>query len=209
MLYILLKKRDIFGLFQISPQTLIIPKTNDGVMAEKGETKIMAIITICVILLSISFSGCVGDDENEEEYSFDLKFQPDSIINNNYLIIPFPINNNVFNEKIKQEFDKKKIEYIIESTIYGNGMNISFQTNIDISIKGKPNIEMVHDELSLINGTILFHKGNYWIYSTINGTINYAYNVKAGSNDLSYRLSTKLIKGWHLIEFTVWDVEVD
>jgi hypothetical protein len=34
-------------------------------MTEKGETKIIAIVTIFIILLSISFSGCFEDDDNK------------------------------------------------------------------------------------------------------------------------------------------------
>ena len=36
-------------------------------MAEKGETKIFAIITICIMLVSIGFAGCIEDDENNEK----------------------------------------------------------------------------------------------------------------------------------------------
>ena len=36
-------------------------------MAEKGETKILAIITICIILVSIMFSGCF--DNNDDNYN--------------------------------------------------------------------------------------------------------------------------------------------
>ena len=35
-------------------------------MAEKGENKILIIITICIILISIGLSGCVEDDENNK-----------------------------------------------------------------------------------------------------------------------------------------------
>ncbi len=35
-------------------------------MAEKGGTKILAIVTICVILFPILFSGCVDDNSNNE-----------------------------------------------------------------------------------------------------------------------------------------------
>jgi hypothetical protein len=33
----------------------------------KGGTKIIAFITICIILLAISFSGCYEDDEKDED----------------------------------------------------------------------------------------------------------------------------------------------
>jgi hypothetical protein len=36
-------------------------------MAEKGGTKILAIITICVMLVTIGLSGCVGDDGKQKE----------------------------------------------------------------------------------------------------------------------------------------------
>ena len=39
-------------------------------MAEKGGTKILAIITICIILISIGLSGCVGNVE--KEYKVDI-----------------------------------------------------------------------------------------------------------------------------------------
>jgi hypothetical protein len=34
-------------------------------MAEKGETKLIITITICIILVSIGFSGCVGDEKHK------------------------------------------------------------------------------------------------------------------------------------------------
>jgi hypothetical protein len=37
-------------------------------MAEKGGTKILGVITICIMLFTIGFSGCVEDDENEDNW---------------------------------------------------------------------------------------------------------------------------------------------
>ncbi len=36
-------------------------------MAEKGRIKILAIITICIMLISIGFSGCIKDDDNKKK----------------------------------------------------------------------------------------------------------------------------------------------
>jgi hypothetical protein len=34
-------------------------------MAEKGGTKTITVITICIMLITIGFSGCIGDDEDK------------------------------------------------------------------------------------------------------------------------------------------------
>jgi hypothetical protein len=44
-------------------------------MAEKGETKILAIVTILIILISIGFSGCIGDDDNSRNNNNNIKYK--------------------------------------------------------------------------------------------------------------------------------------
>ena len=64
-------------------------------MAEMGGTKILAIVTICIILLSIGLSGCVedgGDDESRlrigiRNYSSKDVIINISILNKNKVII--------------------------------------------------------------------------------------------------------------------------
>jgi hypothetical protein len=41
-------------------------------MAEKGETKIVVIVSIIIILLSISFSGCFEEEKEDESYSLNV-----------------------------------------------------------------------------------------------------------------------------------------
>ena len=62
-------------------------------MAEKGETKIIAIITICIMLISIGLSGCVDDDNNKkDEYEVYLKISIVVSVETNYtLFIPIPV----------------------------------------------------------------------------------------------------------------------
>ena len=57
-------KGDIFGITLIPPN-LNNSQTNSFSMAEKGGTKILAIITISIVLLSIGLAGCIGDNEKK------------------------------------------------------------------------------------------------------------------------------------------------
>jgi hypothetical protein len=117
-----------------------------------------------------------------------------------FLIIPFPIDNNKPITIILDEFDDLNINHNTESTIYGIGINISYQSHIDIIIEGKPDVEMRKDEFSLMNDTIKFNKGDFWIYSSINGSLNYEYSFTIGNRDLWFNISNNINKGWQLIE---------
>lgn len=61
-------------------------------MAEKGETKILVIITIIIILFSILFSGCVGDGKDENNNNKDANEENIYSISN--LNLTLEINNN-------------------------------------------------------------------------------------------------------------------
>jgi hypothetical protein len=176
-------------------------------MAEKGGTKIIAIITICIMLFTIGFSGCVEDeDENEAKYTFRLYVDFENDKSNNYLIIPFPVNKNITNKVLMNKLTELKYEFTNEISPYGIGINITLKNFINISFKGKSNDEMFYYEFSMLNDSIYYKKGDYWIYSTCNCTIFYHFTVEDNIAYYSYKIESQLSNGWQIIKGRVFRV---
>jgi hypothetical protein len=176
-------------------------------MAEKGETKIVAIVTICVILLSISFSGCF-EEEKEDDYcgtfTYKLQFFPENNDVEYTLIIPFPVhegNINQYNQLLFFNFKINISSAEIEKTLFGLGLNISYQSQIDIIFKGDSNKDMDRYYPSLKNGSYLRGDGEYMIYSNINGTFYYGFEIYhndgTGIGHIIYPTNLKI--GWNIV----------
>lgn len=100
-------------------------------MAEKGETRILGIFVICIILISISFSGCVEEKNNESKNSNDIKHaSPDEV----ELILEFD------NTTIPKNYTSFKGRLIIKNIViydifvskdfqYGNEIQFSLYNN--------------------------------------------------------------------------------
>jgi hypothetical protein len=177
-------------------------------MAEKGETKIIGIFTICVILISIGFSGCVEDDDgkNEVKYTFELYVEIENNYSDNYLILPFPVYRNRTNDVLMKKLTDLKYEYNNESTPYGIGINLTLNNKINISFNDKSNDEMFQYEFSMLNNSISYKIGDYWIYSTCNCTIFYHFTVEDDIAYFSYKIESQLSTGWQIIKGRVFRV---
>jgi hypothetical protein len=71
-------------------------------MAEKGENKNLIIITICIILISIGFNGCVENEKDNNKKNNDiyflLSYSRDSDIEVNISVIIITNKHEVYNE---------------------------------------------------------------------------------------------------------------
>ena len=105
-------------------------------MAVKGGTKILAIFTICIILVTIGFSGCFGDDDGKEndknEYICSYRYQIE-INSSSYqyeLNVPLPVygdeNRNIHVSPIIEDLKivQGNVSFEIENTLYGPSLKI-------------------------------------------------------------------------------------
>ena len=152
--------------------------------------------------------GCIEENESSSYYVYDIKFTPDDDQIEYYLILPFPIYKNQSNPKIIEELNKSNINYKIELTNFGRGLNISYISDLKILIEEKPNREMLEFELSLLNDTIHFDDGYYFIYSSIKGSIEYKFKVRTRGQENYYNIKSDLNAGWQSVKATVWE-EID
>jgi hypothetical protein len=128
-------------------------------MAEKGGNKIIAIVTICIILISIGLSGCVEDDGNGENNDKDMELNYCKyIIEANpeskgfyFLNIPFLIHDKNISFEL---FDLIKIKegngtYQLIETKYGTALNITSDEKIKLLIELSTSKEITSISLSL------------------------------------------------------------
>ena len=177
-------------------------------MAEKGGTKILAIITVCIMLISIGLSGCIWKEEgNEDNYDYSVVYTPENHTTDYYLILPFLVhkkNHSKPNQELISELNKELDErdkFEIESTPYGVGINFSHKSYLNFIVGGKPTTEMVNYEIGVYNISHPLEKGYYWVFSSINGTLDYSYQIMYDEWEIdTYILKADLKTGWQLKE---------
>jgi hypothetical protein len=173
----------------------------------KGGTKILAIVTIVIILLSISFSGCFEDGEEKDEYEIYFILSIDGSLGTNYtLYIPIPVKSakhykpDNYGEPIdfisniaNQRFDSTIIQ--LDGSYY---LNITSNYDFEINKKQKLKEENGNwfSELSS-EKCLLISQEN------ISLIINYQTEViKKGSRSHGFQLENeKIINGWNELDF--------
>jgi hypothetical protein len=124
--------------------------------------------------LSISFSGCIGNDDGEEinesnfpyfDYHYDIEIQ--TSLNVSWeIIVPLPLNENDKNiSSIVYDLKSNEgINWEIIDTNYGKGLHIFGNNNTKLSTDGKN--EIPYAWLSMYNSTFGIEKsfGEYWIF---------------------------------------------
>jgi hypothetical protein len=179
-------------------------------MAEKGGTKILAIVTICIILVSIGFSGCVEDDEKEIKIEYRLEIETNT--NDPYTIIaPF-----FSNEKLRSKIEINDGDgdiYFVKPKINNSSQNSS---NYGIEIRGIGNNEIFGRHVIKYDGkkhkddVLSFGDSNsYWVYCDKNNTQEITIKIEASFTTFTdgeswYSISDndgkiKLEAGWNLI----------
>ena len=86
-------------------------------MADSGETKIIAIITICIMLISIGLSGCVEEDE----YKPDISISNVSDQDVNATIIIIRNNDEIYNDTLflpAHSYSKELIRVNVPDSFY-------------------------------------------------------------------------------------------
>jgi hypothetical protein len=195
-------------------------------MAEKGETKIVAIVTILIILFLIGFSGCFKEDGEEKEidYYYNIKLSP-SINKSFYIYLPVPI---VSEGNISKITDLLTIKsgsgsYSFIETKFGFAINLSSNNNIELELKGnkfkdiKTKGDVPHIYLSLDND--LDNDGDktewddsyvqYYIFfnSTkiqfMDFTILFSVHSEPYDFEGEVKLEGRLYNGWQLINGTM------
>ena len=213
----------MLGAFNICPQKLNINQINLDVMAETGGSKILAIITICIIALSILLSGCIeygndkknGNDKNQKTppsdnsyyYCVYINVTPNSTYE---LIVPVMITpvmaENTGNLSIIMNnlIVSGNANYEIVNTQFGNGLKIKGSNNI--SIKSEANESVPNAKLNFLydsnnDGYVSDEYGDvkYWIYINLTNISNVIYlevfgSVSHGSATISSFFQIESIK---------------
>jgi hypothetical protein len=181
-------------------------------MAEKGETKIMAIITICVILLSISFSGCVGDDEKDDDnnYKFNNRFRIQiltDIIDNYTLIVPVPIEWNNIVEDIRITSGYGEIREI--NSTFGRGLEINSSESMELEAIHRSNTKLKTSyRITLYNnenGTAKVFCKKFPKNSSLHVSFVSEYSISNGGSKI--RFNEDLNNGWNYLKVNL--IEID
>ena len=192
-------------------------------MAEKGEIKIISIITICLILFSIGFSGCVDSNTDKEELDFEINYKIDLKENKEITIfLPILI---ATNGKLPDLNNNLKIIngnpiYTIQDSIYGQVINITCNESFQIGIKSQDedllniNGESKSLDFTTRNGT----QKSYFCYLETESNINendiyvdilYIYHhylpapsseEHSSGSDVTIKITGYLEKGWNELE---------
>jgi hypothetical protein len=195
-------------------------------MAEKGETRIIAIFTICIILISLSFSGCIGNDDenNKEKKEISLEYILKANIDNSFqYTLFFPAY-----QDIHRNFSDLNKDIIVKNGIVEinkintkNGIALELSSNKSFIIE----LNMTYDykiidnfkglSMQYINYTNNHFEG-YWVYYnnqniSTNSIDLYFYEKELYQNSLrTFELSHSFnISGWEHIngklESISWD----
>jgi hypothetical protein len=137
-------------------------------MAEKGGTWIIAIVTILTILFSVSFSGCVEDEESSyypKEEDIELKL---SMNKQKFEINDTTVRINLTLKNISQKILKTEYSFSIDTFIdvwIETPTNNTIRPNIYPSDPARVKITLKPNEI-LKENFLLF--GYIWLYSYIN-----------------------------------------
>jgi hypothetical protein len=191
------------------------------VMAEKGGTKILAIVTIIIVLISILLAGCIGDDEDDVGFHYlyyEVELETNSEAN---ILFPIPIND--ITKGINRESNISKLvddirilsgtgSYKIELTIYGWAINITFLNKMHLKATAKIYDEDMEKYSSYFFNDISMEskseRGFYYFFSSNNDVKikNFeCYLEHVGSlddsRDVSYKFENyQLSIGWQKID---------
>ena len=120
-------------------------------MAEKGGTKILGIVTVCIMLISIGFSGCIGDDGNnnkkddeeiKKEYRYWYRFEINCSSGKYDLNVPFPAYQDKYrNHHLSPIYNELKVikgnaSFEFENTSFGPSLKISGKDYSFIELRG-------------------------------------------------------------------------
>ena len=190
-------------------------------MAEKGGTRILAIITICIVLISILFSGCFNNvDHGPNSFEYNLT------INSNetgkyQLFVPVAFNHLINSSEMKNTFFSNiriiegNPDYSYIYTKYGFALNVTGSGNITLK-SSKTGGEIHGMFLSMDTNQSNFRGWNrtHWIYlkssEVENITINIAYigrsDTGGGSSEETRPQYQIIYNGWQEISThrTIW-----
>ena len=168
--------------------------------------KISNIFIIALILFMSLLSGCIHS-QNSPYYKFHLEIEPFTMNDDYFILLPLPMLNNrsIFIDKI----NNMNIECHKEDTINGIAINITSSNFINIFFEGNPTDEMFSYQFSLLNGTIKYDDGKYWIYSNIKANIKYEYFIKDDNISRRFFIKSNLDIGWQLVDGEVWKHDID
>jgi len=178
-------------------------------MVKKSETKILSIITICIIFVTILVSGCFDDSSSSKTIEIEYKLTIKTDSNDSYKLIAPIFSNKELRSKIEIINGQGDISFI-----NANISDISnYSSNDRIEIRGFGNIEVygkhiikydgkkhTDDDLSLKNSN-----SNYWIWCDKNNNQNIT--IKIDASFITYTDGEewynddeiKLENGWNLI----------
>ena len=145
-------------------------------------------------VISDNNNSSENGSENEGNVSIMISFMP---INSNeyYIIIPAVLGdmNNYFINALKNVS-----QINIVNTTYGLAYNISSNRRIDIELNLTPYTWMEYCNFSLIfNSTREY--GYYYLFSTIEGNVDYQYELNAYTLWISYHIVSDVKIGWQKV----------
>jgi hypothetical protein len=153
-------------------------------MADSGGTRIIAFVTICIILLSISFSGCFEDGDNSNNYKeeciYDFKLNIQCNSSNYLLNVPIAVysddDKNIHISKINDDLEliKGKASFEIEETFLGPSLKINGSLNVEIGYSGTDlNKFLVNNDYSTLFLSMTIDKDKDGHYDDEYGNVQY------------------------------------
>ncbi len=183
--------------------------TRESLMIRK---KMFTTILIILILTSLTFSGCISEnDENNTYVKFNFELEVNSD-NTTTLLWPIPIDrspDNVSNLVDELEINKGDAEYFIDQTEYGPALNITFKDQVNIvAYKKFEDEENKNTNANKYWFTDLSMETNveneYRVYSSNNIEItNFVTSVETVDDTPRYFSANEnilLSRGWEIIE---------
>lgn len=197
-------------------------------MAETGGTKILAFFTICVMLITVGLSECIGDDNNDERdeskviVHYEIEINTTSI-GEYYIFVPIPLTTQTINKNKQSkildllEFEKGDGIFTVESNSYGIGLNISSNKSMKlIAHKEYPmsewdfNTDYVFSAISLTTSETIWGIQNIYFNSSIaeNVTLNFhcysrIIQTRGGENYEWGVSEYSIINGWQKVEMYI------
>ena len=179
-------------------------------MADSGETKIITIFTIGLLLITISMSGCVEDNQQSDKNS-----DPDNIDKNNFDIDDKDSNiskhdsNITFNESSNNPILTRKTSFI--KTTKGNS-----KIQIEVPEETTPKIEFITDDQSIQSGyavIILSQKNDIQGVNYCNSLFYWKENNISYYENNSDPINIQLKKGIYdlliLSDFGIWGIIIE
>ncbi|UCH90027.1 MAG: hypothetical protein JSV49_05125 [Thermoplasmata archaeon] len=139
-------------------------------------------------------------------YYYSIEFNSDDN-DVTFIIIPSLFDEDKPNDQIINKLDYFQFNYTIEPTIYGMGLNISFQNDFEKAFSDRASHRMLDYKFSLWNHSGKNNKEYFWVYSSSMSSIKYHWSTNLKNIDHSFELESYLEVGWQLVKVNATNIK--